>query len=278
MKRIQIILIIKILFLGVAFAQDSIRTAPANIPTMKRVYVNKEISTHFLSPEPIQYVDISTHSVEGDLPVPNILRIKPVADSIINNSDLGVVTIVGQKFMTQFKIEYTPFMDKATTQVDLMPDELKSFDHPEFTLSDNDMNRYALDILRKKPSYHNVKTSAFDMNAYLNNIYTVGDYFFVDVTFYNKTNIQYSIDQIRFKIEDKKITKATNVQEVEIKSVYDLQKATSFKKKYRNVFVFKKFTFPGDKVFTIELAENQISGRVIYLQVDYKDVLKADTL
>lgn len=278
MKRLQLILIIQFLSLGYSFAQDSVRTAPATIPTMKRVYVNKEISTHFLSPEPIQYVDISTHAVEGDLPVPNILRIKPVADSIISNSDLGVVTIVGQKFMTQFKIEYTPFMDKATTQVELMPDELKSFEHPEFTLSDNDMNRYALDILRKKPSYHNVKSSAFDMNAYLNNIYTVGDYFFVDVTFYNKTNIQYSIDQIRFKIEDKKITKATNVQEVEIKSVFDLHKATSFKKKYRNVFVFKKFTFPGDKVFTIELAENQISGRVIYLQVDYKDVLKADTL
>jgi conjugative transposon TraN protein len=278
MIRIQLTIVIQICVLGLAFAQDSLTSPAANFASMKKIYVNEEISTHFLSPEPIQYVDISTHSVEGDLPVANILRIKPILDSIKGNVDLGVVTIVGQKFMTQFKIEYTASMNSATTQVELLPEDLKSFEHPDFTLSDNDINRYALDILRKKPSYHNVKASAFDMNAYLNNIYTVGDYFFVDVTFYYKTNIQYSIDQIRFKIEDKKITKATNVQEVEIQSVFDLQKAKSFKKKYRNVFVFKKFTFPGDKIFTIELAENQISGRVIYLQVDYKDILKADTL
>lgn len=284
MKRFQIILLAQILTIGLATAQssDSETRKPNHgeyeAGAMTAVYVNKDVSTHFLSPEPVQFVDVSTKLMEGDLPATNVVRIKPVTDSLMEDAELGIVTIVGQKFMAQYRMIYTADTRKANTKVEMGGPDIAGFNHPDFTLSEPELHRYAYEALRRKPTYHDVKSFAFDMTAYLNNIFTVGEYFFVDVSFYNKTNIEYSIDQIRFKIEDKKITKATNVQEVEIKSVFDLQNAKTFKKKYRNVFVFKKFTFPGDKVFTIELAEDQISGRVIYLQVDYKDVLKADTL
>ena len=36
-------------------------------------------------------------------------------------------------------------------------------------------------------------------------------------------------------------------------------------------------TFPNDKILTIELSERQISGRTIYLNVEYEDVLSADS-
>lgn len=284
MKRIQITLLVQLLTVGLVAAQSSVseKQTPDHgkheAGAMTLIYVNKDVSTHFLSPEPVQFVDVSTKLMEGDLPASNVVRIKPVTDSLANNDELGIVTIVGQKFMAQYRMIYTTETAKANAKVEMGGADMGGFNHPDFTLSEPELHRYAYEALQRKPSYHDVKSTAYDMTAYLNNIFTVGEYFFVDVSFYNKTNIEYSIDQIRFKIEDKKITKATNVQEVEIKSVFDLQNAKTFKKKYRNVFVFKKFTFPGDKVFTIELAEDQISGRVIYLQVDYKDVLKADTL
>jgi len=116
------------------------------------------------------------------------------------------------------------------------------------------------------------------MQAVVNNIYTIGDYFFIDFSIINKTNIAYDIDQIRFKIEDKKVVKSTNFQQLEIQPVHQLFYTDSFKRRYRNVFVFKKFTFPDEKVFNIEVAEKQVSGRTISVKVDYKDVLKADTL
>jgi hypothetical protein len=56
-----------------------------------------------------------------------------------------------------------------------------------------------------------------------------------------------------------------------------LQQAKSFKYGYRNVLVIKKMTFPNDKVLTIEMAEKQISGRNIMLNIDYEDVLSADS-
>ena len=49
-----------------------------------------------------------------------------------------------------------------------------------------------------------------------------------------------------------------------------------FTKRYRNVIVIKKLTFPDAKVLRIEVSENQISGRVITLDINYDDVLNAD--
>ena len=36
-------------------------------------------------------------------------------------------------------------------------------------------------------------------------------------------------------------------------------------------------TFPNDKVLSLELSEKQISGRTISLNLDYEDVLSADS-
>src|SRR5690606_14390759 len=65
---------------------------------LKKIYINEDISFHFVSPEPIQYVDISTSAIQGDIPIENICRIKAVPDSLFSknsNASIGVVTIVG---------------------------------------------------------------------------------------------------------------------------------------------------------------------------------------
>ena len=87
----------------------------------------------------------------------------------------------------------------------------------------------------------------------------------MDITYKNKTNLSYHIDDLRFKIDDKKVTKATNIQSLEIKPELALFNIPAFDKYYRNIFVFKKMSFPGNKVLNIELSEKQISGRVITL-------------
>lgn len=101
-------------------------------------------------------------------------------------------------------------------------------------------------------------------------------YFFLDLSLFNQTNIQYDIENIRFVVEDKRKTKATTFQSIEVSPLLIAQKDKSFKRNYRNVFVFEKFTFPEEKVFVIELSEKQLSGRVVRLEIEYSDVLKAD--
>ena len=65
-------------------------------------------------------------------------------------------------------------------------------------------------------NFYDVSTKQHGLQVKLNNIYTMDKYFFIDVSLFNKTNIRYDIDLIRFKIEDKKQTKSTNYQEIEI--------------------------------------------------------------
>ena len=58
--------------------------------------------------------------------------------------------------------------------------------------------------------------------------------------------------------------------------MYSLSSVRSFKKTYRNVLVLDKLTFPEEKVLKLEISEEQISGRVITLDINYKDMLHAD--
>lgn len=246
------------------------------------VYLPANISLHFISPGPIQYVDISTKSISGDLPVKNILRIKCLPDSAghpIGTDSDAVVTIVGEKYIAQYRVILSPANGGAIeTDIEILPDETRPIDFPGVSLSQEELKSYAALLVNKKPEKHLQKSSAFGIKANLNHIYTLGDYIFVDLGYENGTNLKYEIDELRFKIEDKKVTKATTIQSFEIKPDLILFNIPFFKKHYRNVFVFKKFTFPGNKQLHIELNEKQLSGRVINLEISYKNVLEADMI
>jgi conjugative transposon TraN protein len=139
------------------------------------------------------------------------------------------------------------------------------------------MYHIARNIWSSPAKWRDVKTKKHRMEMRLNNIYAVGDYFFIDYSVENKTNIRFDIDEIRLKLADKKISKATNNQVIELTPEMQLEQTQSFKYGYRNIIVVKKLTFPNDKILTIEMSEKQISGRTISLNIDYEDVLCADS-
>lgn len=282
MKKILILLSIVSLLASKGYSQEKIKDGTLQKSKLKKIYITDGVSLHFVSPEPIQYADISTKSMLGDLPVKNVLRLKFIPDSIKQygfvNRSLGIVTVVGEKFIGQYDVWYTNNQDSVQTQIEIQPQNTNPLNVGNITMSQNDLHNYALQALKQGTKTHAIRSSAYGMDAQVNNIYTVDDYVFIDVTYTNNTNLKYDVDEFRFKIDDKRITKATNVQSVEIKPAYQLYDKSAFKRKYRNVFAFKKFTFPDNKVLAIELTEKQISGRVITLQLDYSDVLNADTL
>ena len=241
---------------------------------IRTVLVNERVSTHFICSEPVQYVDISTDKAVGDMPLPNIVRVKPREGL---DTDLGIVTIVAQKYMVQFRLVHASSA-VAESRVLVQQEDGTGLMISEMDLGYDDLRAFGLRILQQKEKKPKSSNKTNGIETRLNNIYTAGDYFLVDITILNHTNIKYDIDQMRFKIEDRKINKATNVQAVEIKPEYQFYNMNSFQKKYRNVLAFKKFTYPNQKVFTIELSEKQISGRNNTLKIDYKDVLNADVL
>ncbi|MBN7817659.1 conjugative transposon protein TraN [Algoriphagus pacificus] len=274
--------ILILLFLSIsisAFAQQNGTLLKSQLP---KVYIDEDISLHFLSPEPIQYVDISTNNMLGDIPLENVFRIKAVRDSVSNlngyNKSLGVVTIIGQKFIAQYDLWYAHDEHQLKTQIEILPINTSPLEVGEIPMSDQELRFFSTEIFKDKKKNKITQTNEYGVTGQVNNIYTVDDYIFLDISFKNKTNLKFDLDQLRFKIEDKRILKTTNVQSIEIEPEYQLFSTESFDKKYRNIYAFKKVTFPNSKVFTIELTETQISGRALKLQVKYSDLLNADTL
>nr|WP_068891006.1 conjugative transposon protein TraN [Pedobacter panaciterrae] len=276
MKR-SIVFLLAILWAAQGiYAQNSAQTYRKDLP---EIAISRDISLHFISPEPIQYVDISTHAIAGDLPLKNVLRLKIIPDSAAQFEGASILTIVGESFIAQYNLRYTEGQSLAIpSKVNILPEHTRPLDVPGISLTSKEMQDFAMRILQEPAGSTLRKAKAFGMQAKLNHVYTAGDHVFLDITYYNQTNLPYQIDEQRFKIEDKKITKATNVQSVEIKPVWQLYPNSTFKKQYRNVYVLQKATFPGNKVLNIELTEKQISGRVLTLQMKYKDILNADNL
>lgn len=239
------------------------------------VYLPENVSVQFISPEPIQYVDISAKSVIGDLPLKNVLRIR-LKDSV--NAADAVITIAGEKFITQYHVIRADSVTArdSRTEIPIAEADTRPLDISGIGLSQNQLKQIALNLFCKHPGNAIEKTKAFNLKAELYHIYTAGDYVFIDLGYRNKSTLAYNIEDFRFHIDDKKITKATNVQSVDLHPEFVLFNNPAFQKAYRNIFVLRKLIFPGNKVLHIELSEKQFSGRVITLTVPYKDVLDAD--
>lgn len=243
---------------------------------LELITVNENVTTVITATEPIRFVDISTDKIAGDQPISNTVRLKPKEAGYEDGECLAIVTIVTERYRTQYALLYTTRLTEAVTDKVVEPQEKNAYNNPAVSMSTEDMYYFARKVWNSPATYRNVSNKAHKMTMRLNNIYAVGDYFFLDYSVENKTNIRFDIDEIRVKLADKKITKATNAQTLEIAPVLILEDRKSFLHGYRNVIVIKKMTFPNDKVLTIEMSEEQISGRTISLNIDYEDVLNAD--
>lgn len=246
---------------------------------MEQLTINENVTTVITASEPVRFVDISTDAVVGDQPINNTIRLKPKegADVHADGEILAIVTIVTERYRTQYALIYTTRLQEAVTDKQIQPHEKISYHNPSVSMSTEEMTKYARKIWNSPARIRNVSTRQHRMTMRLNNIYSVGEYFFLDFSIENRTNIRFDIDEIRVKLNDKKMSKATNAQMVELTPAMMLDQSRSFKYGYRNVIVLKKMTFPNDKVLTIEISEKQISGRTISLDIDYEDVLYADS-
>ena len=248
----------------------------------EKIYVNDEVTTHIVMPENIKMVDISTTKLIGNQCADNIVRIKPYIDNdsvqtyYRENELMATLTLIGERHMAQYDIIFTHAPGRAASIHHVPYSHTESYVNPEVSMPEAEMARYAWAVYGSDRKYNQVVSKAHGMKAIVNNIYSIGDYFFIDYSLQNKTKIPYDIEELRIKLTDKKEVKATNSQTIELTPAYSLNVAKKFKKNYRNVLVIPKLTFPDERVLRLEISENQISGRVITLTIEYEDILNAD--
>lgn len=267
MKKIPLILSVSLFSAVSAFADDAGRNV---------IHVNKQVTTHIVMPENLKMVDISTDDIVGNQCADNMVRIKPESDSFSQDDFLGTITLVGERHVAQYDILYETDPAKAKSMYKVDYEESMAYNNPDISMPESEMARLAWAAYGSRRKFHNIRNSQYGMLAEVYNIYSVGNYFFIDFCLKNQTKVPYDISEMRLTLSDKKETKSTNYQTIELTPSFVLNKAKSFKKGFRQVIVLEKLTFPNDKILNIEIAENQISGRVISLSIRYEDILNAD--
>lgn len=187
----------------------------------EKIYINREVTTHIVMPENIKMVDISTTKIIGNQCTDNIVRIKPYLenDSISSegykeNELLGTLTIIGERHIAQYDILYTESPKYASTIYNVSYNETQSYINPEVSMPMAEIARYAWAVYGSRRKFNQIVSNKNGIRAYINNIYSIGDYFFLDYTLKNRTRIAYDIEEIRVKLTDKKETKATNSQTI----------------------------------------------------------------
>lgn len=285
------ILLYSLLLFTAQFLTAQTATREQIISNLPELEITEGINLHMISPEPIQYVDLSTEQLTGDLPATNIARIK-ITDNhalgkdknkhstfFLSGETVGIITVVGQSFITQYKAVYRNADNLNTvTNIHIQPEAMQPIEFDKMVFSNFELRKFAMDIIQKHNEKKPIRAEkTLNLDIQLNNVYVMGDYIFLDMSFKNSSNLSYDLEALKFSIEDKKIHKATNNQSIEMAPLFQLNPQKHFRKNFRNIYVFKKFTYPNSKVMMIRIIEKQLSGRTIEMKVNYSDILKADT-
>ena len=169
----------------------------------EKIYVNSEVTTHIVMPENIKLVDISTTKIMGNQCADNMVRIKPylepdsIKTSFDENELLGTITLIGERHIAQYDVVYTHYPNMAASIFEVAYSDTQSYINPEVSMPKAEMVRYAWAVYGSKRKYNQVVSNAHGMKAIVNNIYTIGDYFFIDYSLQNKTKIAYDIEETR---------------------------------------------------------------------------------
>ena len=156
--------------------------AQTTMDDMQYLTINENVTTVITASEPVRFVDISTDKIN------NTVRLKPKEGMDVHHDGdvLAVVTIVTERYRTQYALIYTSRMDEAVTEKTISLDERVPYNNPAVSMSTEDMTRYARQIWASQARFRNVSTKMHRMTMRLNNIYSVGEYFFIDFSVENQ--------------------------------------------------------------------------------------------
>lgn len=261
--------------LAATVAACSIQGAHAQIDGERiPLLVNPEVTTHIVMPEDIKMVDISTDNIVGNQSAANIVRIKPTKES--GQGFLGTITVVGERHIAQFNVFSSANALTANASYFVRNYDMRQYENPDISMTRAEMAKLSWAIFSSQRKFFNIHAKQYGIKIVVNNIYTFNDKFFIDFSIFNRSKIKFDIEDIRIKLTDKRVSKSTNSQTIELSPVYALNDAKSFRRSYRNVIVVDKLTFPDEKVLSLEVSESQISGRTISVPIEYEDILNAD--
>ena len=164
MKKIILLLIMT----NVLFASFS---QTQKINSIKSLTINKE-TIHIISPEPVQYVDISSTHFTGDIPVDNMVRLKysPSDSSWLSADKSALVTVAGQSFYAQYEVNYNAQSINPITSHEIQDSDKRPLNFPRISISHPELKQMALGLLTRKTKNTNKSAKHTGVKATLKNV------------------------------------------------------------------------------------------------------------
>lgn len=245
------------------------------------IYTNTANYTHLLFPSEIVYTDFGN----GDLlevslaeNLRNVLRMKAVED-FKNVTNVSVYT-ADKQFYT-FDVRYNERETNYTFQIGdttVLAQENQALLNSD-ELTDADKQTILQKINKKGRRIYNIGQKKNKIHFFVENIFTQANKLIFRMTIENQSNIKYDIDYIKFFIKDKKTSKQSASQELEMTPLFidAFSYTIEGKNKGQISICFEKFTIPDNKDLVIEINEKE-GGRHIIYKLKNSDIIDAENL
>ncbi|MCX2429925.1 conjugative transposon protein TraN [Pedobacter sp. GR22-10] len=281
MKKISVVWISLVILLDLnvqAMAQSLVSVQQNTIQALP-LLVTYSKTTNLLFPYAIKSVDKGSKDVLVQVAkgVENLLQVK-AAKQGFSETNLTVVTADGKLY--SYVLNYSdqpPVLNIKVGSNKNYPGADALFTYR----SDNEARVYDIteQLSSKMPLIKNIKAHDYDLDFTVDGIYIKDDKLYFQFGVTNNSNIDYNVDALRLFIVDKKKSKRTASQEIELQPIEQVGNTEIIRGKSHQNFVItlSKFTIPDKKFLSIRLME-QGGGRHLQLKVENKHILASSKI
>lgn len=214
--------------------------------------------------------DITVEKAEG---VDNILAVK-ANTTFDKESNISVATDAG-KFYT-FSLRYAPNPEVFSFVID-KEEQQKVAILDEGELPSDEKTRIYEGIKKRLPLNLGLDEQISGMDFRIKNIFIHNNILLFRISMMNRTEINYTIDFMRWYIQDAKKSKKTAIQQLEqnILFTFDLPEEIPAHTEKTFTVAVNKLTIPDKKRLVIEIQEKN-GGRHFFFKLKNKHILKAE--
>ncbi|CAL1519121.1 conjugative transposon protein TraN [Chitinophaga sp. MM2321] len=254
------------------FTEVKAKVIPLNLE------ITRHKTTNLIFPYVIKSVDRGSAEVlvQKAQGVENILQVKAASDSL-KETNLTVVCADGTLY--SFILHY--FENPAQLNFSLGKVVAQS---PWALFADGEnneakVNDLATQLTHKRKLIRHLKNTSNEISLSCLGIYIKDDVIYCQLELKNGSNINYTVDQLRFYVQDLNKAKRTASQQLRITPLYLAGNATAVgSRSAQNVVVaIPKFTIPDQKVFIIEMMEEN-GGRNLLIRLRNRHLIHANQI
>lgn len=235
-------------------------------------------TTNLIFPYGIKSVDKGSKDVlvQKANGVENVLQLKAGKQSFLQ-TNLTVITSDGQLYSFILNYAEQPSALNIRMENNIVESPIVEFTQPD----DNEsiVKELAEKVATRERTLLNLNMVKYNVGMRVAGIYIQDDVFYFQIQLNNKSNINYSVDQLRFFISDMARSKRTASQEVELTplQITGNSKVINGRSNQTIVIALPKFTIPDQKILSLQMMEAQ-GGRHLSIRIKNKTLLKAKQL